>query len=529
IKDLYYEKEIDLNIEYLKFLLTLPVSTQFKEYLQSIDLLITDNNLTKSDNEAIEKICQSFINSDFILVNEMIDKITSDFNLSHIMKFNLQSLKARSYAFNQQKNQCLTQIEVAVETYNLLKSDEKLLLIKLRNHYNNNQDLRFLDKGLLRSDYAYLLNLKGIMYGSMGEYSISLENFDECRIIREESSNSLDIADTYQNIGNTHRKLYNIDDALYYAEKSININQQLGKTDRISNSLVVIGNVLALINDYDNAIKRINEGITICNQHGDQNSLLRLNYHKSDILRYQMDLTNAINSLNDNKLIYQKLVLEKNVLPLDSTFYGNSLFSLIILNTEVKDYNTAKIHYNDLCQLQKLVKIKTIDNLVNLATAFREYRNNQNFEISKTLLYSIIDDKIENIEVTINSILMLTEILLSEIEDPRVSPNIIQEVKTLIPYLKELAEQYKLHSLNIKFLLIELKIANLQNKNDLADKNLKTINSLLSQQKIITIKYEDDLFSSLQDMLDQLETEPSLLGIVANEIRYQRFKIELSE
>jgi len=136
-------------------------------------------------------------------------------------------------------------------------SNDKNYKISL-DHMNRSLKIRE-ELGDTRGVWAAYNNI-GILYADMGDIDKEMEYFFRALSICEKSEDQYGIAFMYWNIGFTYAwSYYDYDKGLYYINKSVKINKELGDYE-ISSSGKMSGVYLGM-GDYDTALQYLNEGL----------------------------------------------------------------------------------------------------------------------------------------------------------------------------------------------------------------------------------------------------------------------------
>ncbi len=216
---------------------------------------------------------------------------------------------------------------------------------------------------------CYILN--GVFNTIAGNYALAIENYEKCKLIREERHDSLGIAAVFHDIGTVHLYQGNYDKALEFLLKSLRIEERHGDKQRIGDGYLNVGDVYASMKKFDQAL-------------GYYFRYLELNrgYGKLDAVS---DIQNNIGNVyaqkneNDSALLYLNEGLKTAHANGNKDAIANSFSGLAKVYFNIHDYEKSINYYKQALAIHEELGFKeaitnALNNLSNLYIELKNYR-----------------------------------------------------------------------------------------------------------------------------------------------------------
>lgn len=164
--------------------------------------------------------------------------------------------------------------------------------------YQKKQDLAKASSHLSKLqqfDEKYLsINQKAILYGLEGKIHLSLENYEKAQrafqsqlAIYENDSKwatSLELANTYLELGQLNLAQNAIQKAISFFEKAISINSKDGGINHRIQALNALGQAFILAKEYDNGLAKCNEALYLSESISDKSLICEININVANSL-----------------------------------------------------------------------------------------------------------------------------------------------------------------------------------------------------------------------------------------------------
>ncbi len=265
----------------------------------------------------------------------------------------------------------------------LLPSKEGLERVDILNELAFKYKYQSPDKGLDYANMAYTIALKenskkdiarslqsiGLNYLSMGEFQLTLENYQKSLKIYEELNDSSGICTSFNNISIVYNALSDYDMALKYSLKSLRISEKNPFSSLYIKTIGNIGNIYIKLNNYPEALKYIQEAIDLSDKSGVTSVLAHHLIALGEIYSYQKDYKKEKSAYKKALQLFKK---EKNNLGITICLYnlGGTELSL-------KNYDSAMEYYQEALILSEQINDPVGVLLVNISFGFIYKEQNQ--------------------------------------------------------------------------------------------------------------------------------------------------------
>lgn len=434
------------------------------------------------------------------------------------LKFNLYILQSLIYHYMHDLLQSNDTLEKSIEVYNVITEQERDELYKTRNDLAND----FTYNPLLDYDYAYLLNLKGLNFHLLGKFDKSLSNYFDSLELRRQYGNNYDKANTMNSIGVLYSRMGNLEEAKQYFSNSKSEFEKLGNTDKI---LTIIQNTTFIAqrkHDFEEAFRLAKEALSISFE---LNDFYHIGYSYFLIaLTYKYS-----GKLNKADEYLQKILQFKESIN-DEYFVSDCLYNSILINCELENFDTAKMHLLSLKIIDKKSEIKAIGHMNRVAMARYTYTTQPDkSEQVKQIYYELIDDDLIFHWIRIDCMLHLADILLDEFNiADQIDPNM--ELNQLIDNFLSSVDSLDAPDLQLKCKLYLLKyrvslLTNTGSPVDLLDNAIIQANEVKNHELIEEIELEKVYLKNNQFNKNRLKEK--VQNMISMEIKYHRFTLEL--
>ncbi|OLS27027.1 MAG: Photosystem I assembly protein Ycf3 [Candidatus Heimdallarchaeota archaeon LC_3] len=305
--------------------------------------------------------------------------------------------------------------------------NDKTNLLKITNNigmlYLNKGEL---DEGLINLEKAKVLSEElgnknfsgviqqniGLVYMDKGELNQALEYFVQCKIIFEELGNKQYLADVLQNLGVINLNKGELDKSLKFYNDALATQTELGIKKREGELLNNIGRIYQVKADYDSALTYFLKGLSIFDEMDSKSDIAENCVNLTEVSLYKGDYENA-----------QK--------------YVTKLENLVGQKTNKKD--TQRYNYS------KALVLKSAERMIKFGQA-------------QTIFQQISEEEIVSSEITIQSMLNLCEVLVTEIKF-FAKEEIIDELKIVVSKLLDISKSQNMFPTLVESLILQSKLS----------------------------------------------------------------------
>ncbi|MFX1507765.1 MAG: tetratricopeptide repeat protein [Promethearchaeota archaeon] len=355
----------------------------------------------------------------------------------------------------------------------------------------------------------------GVIYWDQGQYDCALDHYRKSFIIHGKLKNQRGIGINLSSIGSVYQERGNLELALEYKQNAIQILQEIGDERNFAITLQHIGEIYTSRGELSLAFEYAQRSLAIFEELGNKHSIAENLYFIGEIFKTKGDLDSALEFYEKSLILYQEIG-RPGALPLASMGeifhaqekyekafenYTQSLKSFEkmgydLIETSILYYNLIKlcIDTNVLEQAREYIKQiqeinKKEDNVVlkqicsvSEALLLKTSKRITNIAKAQKLLQQVADAKIVFFELTVDAILNLCDLLLSELRTFG-NEEALSEVKNWSDKLLELAQKQNSYSLLAETFLLQSRLA-------LLELDVQQSQSLLDEAKNLAEKNE---------------------------------------
>ncbi|MFX1515040.1 MAG: tetratricopeptide repeat protein [Promethearchaeota archaeon] len=384
------------------------------------------------------------------------------------------------------------------------------------------QEKKIGDEYSLAEFYTFL----GDIYWNQGQHKLALEQYRQSFIIYEKLNNLRGVGINLSCIGSVYQESGKLDLALEYKQNAIQILEEIGDQRNFAKTLQHIGEIYTSKGELSLAFEYAQRSLVIFEELGSKHSIAENLYFIGEIFKTKGDLDSALEFYEKSLILYQELG-RPGALPLASMGeiyhaqekfkqalenYKQSLESFEkmgyeLIETRTLYYNLIKlsIDTNALDQAKEYIKriqeinekngnivLKQICN-ISEALLLKTSKRITNIAKAQKLLQQVAGEKIVFFELTVDAILNLCDLLLTELRTFG-NEEVLGEVKIWAGKLLELAQKQHSYSLLAETYLLQSRLA-------LLELNIKESQALLDKAK--TLAEENELNQLHTKILDE--------------------------
>ena len=227
------------------------------------------NSLTKEKRSSLHNSIALYLEGKYSNLNEnIIRTISNHFDLSgNLQKAPIYLEKVASYDRKYfSYRQAAEKYEKALNLYSILNDFSSMAntVLRIVSIYlavgNMKKGIEFLDlhANILSMDLkikCQYLFFKGILYDKLGDVRNAEDRYEEALLIAQGLSDRVMIAKINNSIGIMKTAASEMEDALKYFNKALDINIKLNNYSDASSQYINIGKIYEMKNDFDNALK----------------------------------------------------------------------------------------------------------------------------------------------------------------------------------------------------------------------------------------------------------------------------------
>jgi tetratricopeptide (TPR) repeat protein len=391
----------------------------------------------------------------------------------------------------------------------------------------------------LQEDYMLIdaSNNIGLANWSKGNIDEAIKYYEQALRISEKAGYKLRAARVLTNLGNAYTQKGDLETALKKQQQSLKLKKELGNRREIAITLINIGVVFHLKGEINQALNYYKEALKVGEEIDSKLDIALALNNIGNIYLLKGELNKGIDDYKKSLQLYKELDIKEKIALLQlnigsafnekgeekeaNSYYLESLenyekienhlgsamvlFVLIQEATEKKDLKEANKHLDKLQQINKSVKIETIDLRYRLAKAF-VYKNDKQTRIRTkaiVLLEQIIEEEVIDHSLTVIAMINLCDMLIVELKQSGDS-ELLTEIKVLIQKLRKIAEEQKSNPILVEIYRLEalLSLAELDLKET---RKLLQIGLALAEEKGL-----ENIASSLRKEQQNLEEQITL-------------------
>ncbi|MFX0179058.1 MAG: tetratricopeptide repeat protein [Candidatus Hodarchaeota archaeon] len=282
----------------------------------------------------------------------------------------------------------------------------------------------------------------------------ALEYGEESLKISEEHANYKEIAQALQYNSTYYYAIGNLDRAIDYMERCLNVQRSYRKRDDWR-TIKDLGVLNGIIGELDLALEYTKQSLAIAEEIGNKSYVAQCFNNISLIYRQKGNLEHAIEVLKRNLMIWEELNIKMRLIA--------GLDSLFIVSLDANSIKQAEHYLLRMQQINKQEKDKMayVACRINKALLLKISSNSLDKEKAKEILQQVVEEEIINWELTERALLHLCDIFLLELQISN-NQEILNEIVPLISRLSEFAEFQHSYRLLAEIGLLQGKLALIQ-------------------------------------------------------------------
>ena len=392
----------------------------------------------------------------------------------------------------------------------------------------------FKDSGYLRY-LANLYNNIAIIHYQRGELNQALEYSGKSLALREELGEEYDIARISHQLGTIYSQLGDLDKALEHYLKCNEIYEKKGVYIDQSRSLIDIHYVYKRKGEYDLALTYLNEHLELSRENNDDegisitlNYLGRVHVERGELDKAEIQYKNALKLIQDHEIsdalsdVYYSLgelyylqnklegslkyhllsmeIREKIGYPFQK---AHSLKNLVRLHLDLELIEKASEYQLKLKKLADETENTIVKQISKLCEALILKNSIKSKDISKAefLLEQLISEEIVDYQITIEALLIVTNILLEELYE-KGDENILEEISEKMDQLENIASIQESFSLHAEISLLRSQLLMLKLDTEGALRVLNEAQILAEQKRMNRIGLR--LSNAYDDVFDKI-------------------------
>ncbi len=283
-----------------------------------------------------------------------------------------------------------------------------------------------LEKSAVKETLCFLQTTKGLHNEIIGNFSVALESFTKAAKNFELNGHTYYLSGMYGHIGRIQQKMGELDKALFYYSKELDLARKLQDLNRMARSTLNIAS---------------------------------LNWRKSKLDEayelYKESLKFSIESEND--LYIAETLFDLILISLEFVTENNTNYYM----SELEKYTESSANLEELirCQIAKAMILMNSTRMINRAKA-------------QEILKIVVNSDMVNQQLTIFAMQNLCVLLLEELQLYGDS-EVLFEINTLLESLSNIAKKQGSYVLDIEVLLLQAKFALLEGKGEKTFKFIK--------------------------------------------------------
>lgn len=314
-------------------------------------------------------------------------------------------------------------------------------------------------------------NNLGVIYYEKGDLDRALESYQQSLILRKELGHKQAIAISLNNLGNLYIVKGDLDRGLEYHQQSLALRKELGNKHYIATSLNNLGMIFHLKGELDHALEYLQQCLILWEELGNKHYIAEALNNLGSIYSQKGEL--------DPALVYleQSLTLREE---LGNNFYtAHTLFQLISVTIDKTTFEKTKRYLQRLHHINDQENNKVISQRYRVAEAMLLKTSTRARSRGKAeeLFEQVVEEEIIDHELMVIALLNLCDLLLIELRSSD-EPEVLNEVKTHVTKLLEIAKQQQSH-----WLLTEVYV--LQSKLSLVELDIQGARRFLDQAQFI--------------------------------------------
>ena len=362
---------------------------------------------------------------------------------------------------------------------------------------------------------AELYTLLGNIYWNQGQHDRALDHYRQSFVIYRKLKNQRGLGINLSSIGSVYQERGNLDLAIEYKQNAIQLLEEIGDQRNFAITLQHLGEIYTSKGELSLAFEYAQRSLAIFEELGSKHSIAENLYFIGEIFKTKGDLDSALEFYEKSLILYREMG-RPGALPLASMGeifhaqekyeqafenYTQSLdafdkmgYDLIEVRTLYYNLIKLSIDTNALDQAREFIKqiqeinekednvvLKQICN-VSEALLLKTSKRITNIAKAQKLLQQVAGEEIVFFELTVDAILNLCDLLLTELRTFG-NEEVLSEVKNWSNKLLELAQKQNSYSLLAETYLLQSRLA-------LLELDIQQSQNLLDQAKILAEENE---------------------------------------
>lgn len=323
-------------------------------------------------------------------------------------------------------------------------------------HYSQRNLERAKQRGDEDDVALYLSNIGGIQIRK-GEVDLGIEQLERSLELQEARGKKIDIIrGKLIDISNGYVLKGDLDRALDYAKKHLDLNKEAGATTHTAWGLYHMSNIYSLKGEPQVALDNVTRGLKLFTELDGKIGVAWCLSQQGVIYKLLGNLNQAEHYLLEGWELFQKTIIGGSL-----AFIGShSLFELILIAQELDALEKAKEYLMQLQELSKTSKNK----LVKLRARFAEgivlamsKRGIKKFQ-AQEIFQAIVEEEVIDFNLMILAMLNLCELLILEMKISTTAEELLQEVTKVSSQFYEIAQNQKSPLLLVMALILKTKL-----------------------------------------------------------------------
>jgi len=342
--------------------------------------------------------------------------------------------------------------------YELAKVYNNLGIInKLRGLLNNAEEYysKALSLALIIGNKEAISNAYiniGTIQFEKGDLEEALLSYNKVISMAKEVKNKESLATIKHNMGLIYKKQGEHNSALAHFNESLEIRKEYGNQMEIASNFQNIGSIYWQKGELDAALKQFNEALLIWKSVNNEAEIAFVLQHTGLIFLEKGEEYKGYQKLKECYKIRKKIGNE--------IFISEILYYLIYANIKLGDPDSVSAYYKELKKIKKKTDNRTIKVRSMLAEAMilqSSSRIMQKVE-AQNIFEEFLSEQLVDSELTIFALLSLCEFLILELKSSG-EIEVLDEIRTILEKLYEIANEQESHTLLIDILVIQSKIS----------------------------------------------------------------------
>lgn len=318
-----------------------------------------------------------------------------------------------------------------------------------------------------KEEIAHVINNLGVVYQDQGEYDLALEHYEKSLKIRQQIGKKIGIAIALNNLGVVYQEKGQLDKALDYYQQSLKIRQELGNENFISTSLNNIGEIYQLKGQINVALDYYTRSLELREKLGNSQLIAFSLLSIGSAMLVQGKLNDAFEKFQRSLKLLKEVGNDINI--------SESLFQLVLLAEEKRDYSQMRAYYQDLVSIYKNNRNLLIKQRYEISRGvlLKNQRRIKFLSEAEQIFTRTIENEHLSNQLRVLTMTHLFELFLFELSVLN-DPDIIQDISFLANQLLGIAKIQNSPSIIVETYILLAKL-------ELLELNVRRAEYLLSQ------------------------------------------------